>query len=414
MTLAPRSSTRSRASCGHQGSARYEVAATSATLAAPFIVDDAQPVLLLTTVNAQPLVTLPQLRASTLPARSATSVNHGGCTNARSRSAPACSEAMRWVRAHASATSPSQTGPAGDGTSASLRSRDRLPLRNAPDELPDRAARRGRRSALAALGSRWRRRRPPARRRCASTCNAARLVHDHRRRRRDADRQPARDRQRQRRHGARRHPGNIGQHSRSAGRSSAATSRDLRLVAVPARLVGAGAAAPIAGCAEPGPQHQRVRRGNGGRAIWSGCYPRCFGGVPLRLRPPLRQARAHVRATRTTARSTRTSIPWSPRAHPADPLRMTAATCSTSATSRATATSGPRPLLPRPRHRRRPRHRQLGLRQRRGLRHRRRPPGTYHAAAAPVAAAFAGPICARAGWPCGTRKRRLGYPGRGG
>ncbi|HEU0318065.1 MAG TPA: hypothetical protein VFR49_12090, partial [Solirubrobacteraceae bacterium] len=53
----------SRYLSAHQGRARYELAASAPSLAAPVIVRDARPILLLTTVDARPLVTLPTLLA---------------------------------------------------------------------------------------------------------------------------------------------------------------------------------------------------------------------------------------------------------------------------------------------------------------------------------------------------------------
>jgi hypothetical protein len=84
----------------HQGNARYELVATSATLAAPFIIDDARPVLLLTTVNAQPIMTLPQLRRFVASGQVRYEVNHGGCTAATFSIRAQCADTMRWVRAH--------------------------------------------------------------------------------------------------------------------------------------------------------------------------------------------------------------------------------------------------------------------------------------------------------------------------
>jgi hypothetical protein len=83
----------------HKGGTRYELAATSATIAAPFIVDDAQPVLLLTTVNAQPLVTKAQLQHDVATGQVRYEVNHGGCTVATFSIRAQCTPAMQWVRA---------------------------------------------------------------------------------------------------------------------------------------------------------------------------------------------------------------------------------------------------------------------------------------------------------------------------
>jgi 4-amino-4-deoxy-L-arabinose transferase-like glycosyltransferase len=83
----------------HQGGARYEAAFTATTVAAPFIVDASRPVLLLTSINGQPFVTLRQLKR-----------DHGlglvryvfteAVCNKPEPSHPACSQAMLWVRKH--------------------------------------------------------------------------------------------------------------------------------------------------------------------------------------------------------------------------------------------------------------------------------------------------------------------------
>ena len=48
----------------HQGAARYELAAASATTVASLIVADRRPVLMLTTYNARPFTSVPELRAA--------------------------------------------------------------------------------------------------------------------------------------------------------------------------------------------------------------------------------------------------------------------------------------------------------------------------------------------------------------
>jgi 4-amino-4-deoxy-L-arabinose transferase-like glycosyltransferase len=86
----------------HQGTTRYEVAASASTLVAPLIVRDAKPVLLLTTVNARPLVTLAQLKRAHAAGQVRYVLNHGGCTPlvVGDPARPACSAAMVWVRAN--------------------------------------------------------------------------------------------------------------------------------------------------------------------------------------------------------------------------------------------------------------------------------------------------------------------------
>ena len=84
----------------HQGATRFEFAATASTIAAPLIVLDHKPVLLLTTVSSRPLVTLAQLKREHAAGRVRYVLNHGGCAPPVTVR-PACSLAMRYVRAHA-------------------------------------------------------------------------------------------------------------------------------------------------------------------------------------------------------------------------------------------------------------------------------------------------------------------------
>jgi len=88
----------------HTAGQRYEVAATAPTIVAPIIVRDGRPVMLLTTVGARPLLTLAQLRSAKAAGQVRYVFNHGSCpptirTAVAGR--PACSDVMRWVRAHA-------------------------------------------------------------------------------------------------------------------------------------------------------------------------------------------------------------------------------------------------------------------------------------------------------------------------
>ncbi len=88
----------------HSAGMRYEVAATAPTIVAPFIVRDARPVMMFTTVGARPLLTLAQLRRAKAAGQVRYVLNHGSCSptiHAALPDRPACSDVMRWVRAHA-------------------------------------------------------------------------------------------------------------------------------------------------------------------------------------------------------------------------------------------------------------------------------------------------------------------------
>ena len=85
----------------HQGGARYEVAVSAPTLAAPLIVRDARPVLLLTSVYARPLVTLRSLRNDAARGEVRYVFSRGICPGPSYKTLPACSAADEWVRAHA-------------------------------------------------------------------------------------------------------------------------------------------------------------------------------------------------------------------------------------------------------------------------------------------------------------------------
>jgi 4-amino-4-deoxy-L-arabinose transferase-like glycosyltransferase len=90
----------SRFLLSHEDGTRYEAAFSASTIAAPFIVLGAKPVLLLTTVNAQPFVNVAQLRRDQAARLvryvfTETTCKHVVVTHA------ACSQAMQWVRKHA-------------------------------------------------------------------------------------------------------------------------------------------------------------------------------------------------------------------------------------------------------------------------------------------------------------------------
>jgi 4-amino-4-deoxy-L-arabinose transferase-like glycosyltransferase len=84
----------------HQGTTRYEAAFSASTIAAPFIVLGAKPVLLLTTVNAQPLVTRAVLQHDKAAGLVRYVFTETKCRDVVVSHA-ACSLAMQWVRTHA-------------------------------------------------------------------------------------------------------------------------------------------------------------------------------------------------------------------------------------------------------------------------------------------------------------------------
>ena len=77
----------------------------------------------------------------------------------------------------------------------------------------------------------------------------------------------------------------------------------------------------IAGCANPVLDTDQFVA-DGGKAVWSGCYPRCFGGVPLTYEKKCGQ-RGHNWCYSSNCEEYANFYPWSPAAHPNNPLRMT-------------------------------------------------------------------------------------------
>ena len=84
----------------HQSGARYEAAFSAPTLAAPIIARDGRPVLLLTSLKARPLTTLPELQHAIATSRVRYVYTQGICPGASYTDLPACSTADKWVRAH--------------------------------------------------------------------------------------------------------------------------------------------------------------------------------------------------------------------------------------------------------------------------------------------------------------------------
>jgi hypothetical protein len=78
---------------------------------------------------------------------------------------------------------------------------------------------------------------------------------------------------------------------------------------------------PVPDCADPQLTTDQFVADNG-TAVWTGCYPRCFGGVPLRYDPRCgRHGRRFCYSSNCEEYGNYS--PWSPSAHPTDPLRMT-------------------------------------------------------------------------------------------
>jgi 4-amino-4-deoxy-L-arabinose transferase-like glycosyltransferase len=86
----------------HQGSARYEVAAESATQIGSLIVQDARPVLVLTTYAGQVFTPVPKLKRLIAEGQVRYAFLNTFCTRRASLRNPACSAPAKWVRAHGS------------------------------------------------------------------------------------------------------------------------------------------------------------------------------------------------------------------------------------------------------------------------------------------------------------------------
>jgi 4-amino-4-deoxy-L-arabinose transferase-like glycosyltransferase len=86
----------------HQGDARYEVAAASATGVGALIVRDARPVLALTSYNARVFTTVAELKRLIAQRQVRYAFLNSGCGRRAVSVNPACSAPVRWVRAHAS------------------------------------------------------------------------------------------------------------------------------------------------------------------------------------------------------------------------------------------------------------------------------------------------------------------------
>jgi 4-amino-4-deoxy-L-arabinose transferase-like glycosyltransferase len=84
----------------HQGSARYEVAAESATQIGSLIVQDARPILVLTTYNARVFTTVPRLQRLIAKGEVRYALLNSACGKRLSSVNAACAAPARWIRAH--------------------------------------------------------------------------------------------------------------------------------------------------------------------------------------------------------------------------------------------------------------------------------------------------------------------------
>jgi hypothetical protein len=84
----------------HQGGAYYEVAAESATGIGSLIVQDARPVLVLTTYNGRVFTSVAELQRQIAAGRVHYAFLNTYCTHHAAALNPACSAPVRWVRAH--------------------------------------------------------------------------------------------------------------------------------------------------------------------------------------------------------------------------------------------------------------------------------------------------------------------------
>jgi 4-amino-4-deoxy-L-arabinose transferase-like glycosyltransferase len=84
----------------HQGRARYEVAAESATGIGSLIVQDARPVLVLTTYNARVFTTVPELQSAIARGEVRYAFLNNYCGHVGRSTNAACSAPARWVRAN--------------------------------------------------------------------------------------------------------------------------------------------------------------------------------------------------------------------------------------------------------------------------------------------------------------------------
>jgi 4-amino-4-deoxy-L-arabinose transferase-like glycosyltransferase len=84
----------------HQGGARYEMAAGAATNIASLIVQDARPVVMLTSYNGLPLTSLIQLKTLIARGEVRYALLDSACRSGAPKTTAGCAPAARWIRAH--------------------------------------------------------------------------------------------------------------------------------------------------------------------------------------------------------------------------------------------------------------------------------------------------------------------------
>ena len=84
----------------HQGTARYEVAAASATQVGSLIVKDARPIAVLTSYGARVFISVPKLKQLIARDEVRYAFLASNCSKHASTVSAACSAPARWIRAH--------------------------------------------------------------------------------------------------------------------------------------------------------------------------------------------------------------------------------------------------------------------------------------------------------------------------
>jgi hypothetical protein len=84
----------------HQGGARYEVAALSATQIGSLVVQDARPIVILTSYNARVFTSIARLRQLIAQGKVRYAFLNSDCGRQLPSDNAACSAPARWVRAH--------------------------------------------------------------------------------------------------------------------------------------------------------------------------------------------------------------------------------------------------------------------------------------------------------------------------
>ena len=98
----------------HQGSARYEVAAQSATQIGSLIVQDARPIVILTSYGARVFTSVDKLKRLIAAGEVRYAFLNSPCPHRLAAKNPACSAPAQWIRAHATDVS-RRAGPADRG-----------------------------------------------------------------------------------------------------------------------------------------------------------------------------------------------------------------------------------------------------------------------------------------------------------